>query len=81
MRHPFTLVSLFLLLANSLGQESRPLLRPELGLCRNRESHLQHDGHRYIFSWMANNTGADIKMDWLDARNYCRKRYNTSKMA
>jgi len=77
-----TLVALGALLhAVSGAGEKRPLVKPNLRLCRNRPDHLRFGSHRYALSWMltesehaASRFGG--RVDWLTARNFCRERFS-----
>ena len=56
----------------SLGFGDRPLVHPDPELCATRPKHFSYLGPRYLFSWMESGKPT---ADWMDARNYCRKRY------
>eukprot|EP00095_Tigriopus_kingsejongensis_P010242 maker-scaffold76_size406464-snap-gene-3.13 protein:Tk10242 transcript:maker-scaffold76_size406464-snap-gene-3.13-mRNA-1 annotation:"PREDICTED: hypothetical protein LOC100748578" len=62
---------LALLCVLGAASASRPLARPELKLCQARISHFNHGGHKFSFSWLDPRA---TKLDWLDARNFCRQR-------
>ena len=80
--HLLTLVVLGAVLhAVSGAGEKRPLVKPNLRLCRNRPDHLRFGSHRYALSWMltksehaASRFGG--RVDWLTARNFCRERFS-----
>lgn len=65
------------------GQEQGTLLSlPQLELCQNRNKHWQFNNHWYYFSWddpknietdPATGQPAGKKVNWLEARNECRK--------
>lgn len=59
------------LLFASVAKATRPLLRPELSMCQSRRAHFVHQGQNYLFSWIDETAP---KMDWIDARNFCRQR-------
>ena len=72
----FSIVSILCWIASSadqsLGFSRRPLAHPEPALCATRSKHFSYLGPRYLFSWMESGKPT---ADWMDARNYCRKRY------
>lgn len=79
------LIKLFavaILVAVASGQgEKRPLVKPNLSLCRNRPEHHRFGNHRYAFSWLLTKTEHEAskfggRVDWLTARNFCRERFS-----
>ncbi|XP_018022260.1 uncharacterized protein LOC108678359 [Hyalella azteca] len=65
------------------AQQGTLLALPELELCQTRPKHWQFNNHWYYFSWddpsnietdPATGQPAGKKVNWLDARNECRKR-------
>ncbi|KAL7641544.1 UNVERIFIED_CONTAM: hypothetical protein RMT77_007417 [Armadillidium vulgare] len=56
----------------------RLLSLPEVELCKSRPKQFQFGGHNYYFSWDQEDflgvTPKNKKVDWLEARNECRKR-------
>lgn len=72
-------VSILVVFASGQG-EKRPLVKPDLNLCRNRPEHYRFGKHRYVFSWLLTRTEHEAskfggKVDWLTARNFCRERF------
>ncbi|CAG9769039.1 unnamed protein product [Ceutorhynchus assimilis] len=70
----FVLVALTVALVKADLPDGRQLASPEIGLCHQKSLHeTGPDGKGYFFSWR--DLGLkNIQYDWLDARNYCRRR-------
>jgi hypothetical protein len=63
--------------------ENRPLVKPNLNLCRNRPEHFRFGNHRYLLSWKLDKTEHAAsafggRVDWLTARNFCRERFSVT---
>ncbi|EFX83761.1 hypothetical protein DAPPUDRAFT_301656 [Daphnia pulex] len=57
---------------SDVNDGGRLLSLPEADACAQRPKHWERNGHWYFLSTNVS-TYADIKSDWLDARNLCRK--------